>query len=146
MKKIRLQNDLYCQPGRIYFVTINSNFRKPVFVEPEFNNAIITCLLNERKSLYEIHVYCLMPDHIHFLVSAMKEKDSIKLFVNRFKGISTRIAWQYGIDGVLWQRRFYDHILRRDEEVGKIGQYILNNPVRRGLVPGSDVYEYCGVV
>jgi len=74
----------------------------------------------------------------------MDKLPSIIDFVNQFKGKSTTIAWKYGIKGSVWQKRWYDHILRKDEDVGKIGQYILNNPVRRGLVEDWYEYTYCG--
>jgi hypothetical protein len=69
---------------------------------------------------------------------------SIIDFVNQFKGKSTAIAWKYGIKRNLWQKRWYDHILRRNQDVRKSGEYILNNPVRRGLVEDWHEYPYCG--
>lgn len=107
----------------------------------------------------KVFVYCLMPDHLHFLcsVGACPCKDyahkglhyidtvpSIIDFINQFKGKSTTIAWKYGIKGNLWQKRWYDHILRKDEDVRNIGEYILQNPVRRGLVEHAYEYPYCG--
>jgi hypothetical protein len=40
----------------------------------------------------------------------------------------------------LWQRAFYDHALRKDEDVRQIARYIIANPLRRGLV--KDVGDY----
>jgi len=132
---------------------------------------IIGCLKNQRKKLgCKVFVYCLMPDHLHFLcsVGACPRNDfssvgvyprknyahkglhyidtvpSMIDFVNQFKGKSTTRAWKYGIKGSLWQKRWYDHILRKDEDVRKIGEYILQNPVRRELVKLWYEYPYCG--
>ncbi|PKN02094.1 MAG: hypothetical protein CVU77_01350 [Elusimicrobia bacterium HGW-Elusimicrobia-1] len=145
-KKIRLEKELYSQPGRIYFVTVNTNFKKGFFIEDNFNREIIQCLLTERNNRYSIFVYCLMPDHIHFLISTNAENYSITDFVNRFKGLTTRIGWKYGVEKVLWQRRFYDHILRKQEDAKKIAEYIVSNPVRKGLVKNWKEYPYCGYI
>jgi hypothetical protein len=41
---------------------------------------------------------------------------------------------------VLWQRSYYDHILREDEDVVGVARYVLENPVRAGLV--TEVIQY----
>ena len=126
----------------------------------ELNMEVIKCLNNQKEKLRcRVFVYCLMPEHLHFLCSVgpyahrnyahkglhyLDKELSIIDFVNQFKGKSTTIAWKYGIKGSLWQKRWYDHILRKDEDVRKIGEYILNNPVRRGLVEHWYEYPYCG--
>lgn len=126
----------------------------------ELNMEIIECLKNQKEKLRcRVFVYCLMPEHLHFLCSVglyarrnyayeglhcLDKLPSIIDFVNQFKGKSTTIAWKYGIKGSLWQKRWYDHILRKDEDVRKIDEYTLNNPVRRGLVEHWYEYPYCG--
>jgi hypothetical protein len=42
----------------------------------------------------------------------------------------------------LWQERFYDHVVRRAEDGMMIAQYILDNPVRKGLVPEPESYRW----
>ena len=54
----------------------------------------------------------------------------------------TRLAWQHGHPGALWQRRFYDHFLRSEESVEATARYILSNPVRQGLVILDEVEVY----
>jgi hypothetical protein len=43
-----------------------------------------------------------------------------------------------------WQRYGYDHILRDDEKSIVVARYILNNPIRAGLVKRIEDYPYCG--
>ena len=50
-----------------------------------------------------------------------------------FKTRSTHLAWKHGHDGVIWQPRFYDHFLHRDDDLRQAATYILANSVRRGL-------------
>jgi putative transposase len=144
-KKIHLDSSLYQVPGWVYFLTIVSNFKTPCFSNHDFNGEIINCLKTERERMKcRIYVFCLMPDHLHFLCGT-KEKDvSVLDFVNQFKGKSTRIGWEYGIEGPLWQRRNYDHILRKEEKLEDIAKYIVNNPVRRGIVEEWTEYSFSG--
>jgi len=44
----------------------------------------------------------------------------------------------------LWQKSYYDHILRKQEDVVSIVRYILENPVRKGLVKHPDEYPFSG--
>ena len=146
-KKIRLNESLYREPNRVYYITIDSNFKRPYFKRHELNLAIIDCLKKERVRLNcKVFVYCLMPNHLHFLTSPNSEVISIIDFVNQFKGKSTKVAWDYNIQGSLWQRRFYDHIVRKSEDLIEIANYILQNPVRKGLVENYEQYPYCGSI
>jgi hypothetical protein len=66
--------------------------------------------------------------------------------MNGFKSLSTRICWNHKIKGRVWQSSFYDHILRKDEDIFSVAEYILNNPVRRGMVAYWRDYKYCGLL
>lgn len=85
-----------------------------------------------------------MPDHFHCLISPNDSKVSVSKFIGAFKSKSTRIAWQYGIKGQLWRGRFYDDIVRKSEDARRIAGYILDNPVRKGIVECWEEYQYCG--
>jgi REP element-mobilizing transposase RayT len=47
-----------------------------------------------------------------------------------------------GYKGRVWQRSFYDHALRKDEDIMKVGEYIVYNPVRKGIVQSWTDYPY----
>jgi REP element-mobilizing transposase RayT len=145
LKKIHLDSSLYKIPGWVYFVTIVSNFKTPYFLKERFNNEIIDCLKEEREKMRcKIYAYCLMPDHLHFLCGTKGGEISVLDFVSQFKGKSTRIGWRYNIKGPLWQRRSYDHIVREEEDLQETAKYIVNNPVRSGVVEKWDQYPFCG--
>ena len=74
-----------------------------------------------------------MPDHIRFLISPQVDGISVLTFTYQFKGKTTNLSWDMGWQGRLWQPRFYDHIVRSDENLLAIAEYILANPVRKGL-------------
>ena len=71
---------------------------------------------------------------------------SVSTFIGAFKSKSTRIAWTFGIVGKLWQSRFHDKVVRKNEDLHSIGQYILDNPVRKGLVSKWEDYVFLGII
>ena len=144
-KKIHLDESQYRIPGYVYFFTIRSNFDRSYFTNHDFNRGLIDCLKAEKERLScKIFVYCLMPTHLHFLTGTTCEEISVLDLVNQYKGKSTRIGWRYGIGKVLWQKRNYDHIVRKSESLTEIAAYILDNPVRKGLVERREDYPYSG--
>jgi len=84
-----------------------------------------------------------MPDHVHLLISA-SERESIIEFVREIKSLSTKMAWQHGYSGTIWQRSFYDHFLRKDEDCKMVANYIVHNPVRAGIVQHWQNYPFSG--
>ncbi len=94
--------------------------------------------LADRHDVY-VGAFCLMPDHLHLLMSPNARLISIPELVGRLKGKTTNASWMLGWNGKLWQERFYDHIVRRDESVVDTARYIYENPERAGL---SGEYGY----
>ena len=96
---------------------------------------------------YALYAYCLMPDHVHLLVMPKGDSPTIlPSFVGAFKSLSTRAFWRVGGEDTLWQQHYYDHVVRDDESLSAIGEYILNNPVRRGLASLREEYPFCGIL
>ena len=46
----------------------------------------------------------------------------------------------------IWQRRFFDHVLRSDESYAEKWNYVRENPVRAGLVKSADDWPYAGEI
>jgi hypothetical protein len=74
------------------------------------------------------HLFLFMPDHAHALLSFPSDAAPMKETVRRWKRWTAR---QLGIE---WQRDFFEHRLRHDESAAGKAEYILQNPVRAGLV------------
>ena len=91
-----------------------------------------------------VYAYCFMPDHVHLLLAPTEGGHDPISFIQRYKSKSTRTYWETGGKGKLWQRGFYDHVLRKDEDIKKITRYILENPVRKGLVDDYRTYQFSG--
>jgi len=140
---LRLPGFDYRHPGP-YHVTIGTYKRQPFLTSSE----LVAALREELASLaalagVQVYAYCFMPDHLHLLLVLSGKMDLVE-FVRRFKGRSTRIFWQHGGKGKLWQRGFYDHILRQEEDLREVARYILGNAVRAGLVQDFRAYQGSG--
>jgi len=105
---------------------------------PFANHELARTTCNELRSLAEsrqfyLATYCLLPDHLHVLLSPADSGLSVGEFIGQFKGRTTNQSWKLGWRGKLWQPRFYDHIVRASEGVPQTARYILENPFRAGL-------------
>jgi REP element-mobilizing transposase RayT len=76
-----------------------------------------------------------MPDHLHLLCSPDQSGLTIGSIIGRYKGLTTSESWRCGLSGRLWQARYFDHIVRKTENVCNVARYIYENPDRKGLSP-----------
>ena len=88
-------------------------------------------------------VACVMPDHIHVLLSLDGEGSSVAQYVRQWKSRWTRRLCRPG-EAPLWQRSFYDHWMRSDE-ASVYATYIVGNPVRKAMVEDWQAYPYTRV-
>lgn len=89
------------------------------------------------------HVYLFMPDHLHLLVEGKSEEADLWKMIVDFKQ-QTGYWFSKSGTGIRWQKDFYDHILREEENVLKHVAYTLENPIRAGLVQDWKAYPYKG--
>ncbi len=141
----RLAAELYTDTNRVYFITIHAYRHQSPFVRDDLNQLMLDILLEEQeRQKCLVFTYCLMPDHLHFLASPAQDGISILKFTDQYKGKTTNRSWELGWQGKLWQPRYYDHIVRREESLAAIAAYILNNPVRKGLVMHPEDWSWSG--
>jgi len=101
-------------------------------------------LLEETVKLgFLLHAYCVMPDHIHFLVHGREVNSN---FLRRMKESKSRTAFLFHVNygRYLWEMSFYEHILRKAEDVEPVAYYIWNNPVRMRLSAQPQEYAFSG--
>jgi len=101
---------------------------------------LLDCLKKERC---ESHVYIFMPDHCHFLVEGKSGDSDLWQFMVSFRQRSGYWLSQNQIPA-RWQKDFYDHILRKDEDLPRQIRYILENPLRKVIVNNCKEYPYKG--
>ncbi len=78
-----------------------------------------------------------MPNHVHILVCGA-ESSSLVRFVQHFKQ-----ATGYRQPN-LWQRSYYDHVVRYEEAIDDVARYIWDNPVEAGLAEHPADYPHSG--
>ena len=89
---------------------------------------------NER-SRWWCSAFVVMPDHVHLLVN-FPEGESMKGSLRDWK------RWTARQLGISWQRDWFDHRLRAEESWRAKAEYLVNNPVRAGLVEEAEDWPY----
>lgn len=141
-KSIRLPHEVYADAERTFHVTIRAAVGERPFTSPVTGDAVWELVLNERDhGSIELLAACLMPDHLHALVSP-RSKNVIR-WVDGFKSWSTRVAQRSRTQRILWQPGFHDRALRAGE-VNTTLKYILDNPVEAGLVDEGRFWPWVG--
>ena len=143
-RRIRLAPEEYARTSAVCFITIAVQNRQPVFGKSNVAAAAVEVLQNHAAATgVRVYGYCVMPEHIHLVLSP-SAACAITAFVRQYKNLTQRAAWSLGVKGAFWQKRFWDHFLRADEQLERVVEYVLNNPVRRGLVDHWRDYAYSG--
>lgn len=99
-----------------------------------------------RKLGYTLHGYCLMPDHLHVLLSPGDSGVALGKWLQDFKSYTTSRHRRTKGAARLWQESAHDHVCRDGETAEKVLAYTVDNPVRAGLVerwqdwPGTKVF------
>ena len=119
---------------RFYFVTLVTVQRRKVFLEPDIAQATLSCLAKLREDMhFRVYSYCLMPDHFHAILGLADSGKTLAEVCGAFKSLSTREYWRWH-EGKLWQRQFFDHIIRNETDLNETLEYIELNPGREGLL------------
>ncbi len=136
----RLKEFSYIGPYA-YFITICTPFRSHYFIEEDVVKAVLGFLIDCSTTYrFKVYAYCFMPDHLHLLLQG-EETSSLKEFMRIFKQ-KTEWYFKKNRHKNLWQRSYYDHILRKEEAIEDVCRYILENPVRKGLVKNFKEYPF----
>jgi REP element-mobilizing transposase RayT len=140
-KNIRLSKEAYSSSSLIFSITICTKDRKPLFKDKNWAAMIIDTLKTGPLGKgVKCDAYCLMPDHLHLQVSPIN--GNLIDLINRWKSYTANLLQKHGLKGSCWQRSFYDHALRKEEDIQTTAEYIVNNPVRAGLVNNWEDYQF----
>ena len=143
-KYTRLKNrDIYSQIGMIAHVIIGTFDKQPYFKQRQLAQKLCEVLIETaRENQIKVYAYCIMPDHMHMLLEPSESMGIIE-FVRYIKG---RFAtWcRKNNKSMRFQKSFYDHILRKEEDVYLTAKYIMGNPARAGIEPCVGNYPFAG--
>jgi len=103
---------------------------------------VLNVLRKDRdRGFFDLGPYVVMPNHVHML---LLPKIPPPKLLQSLKGSTAREANRVlGRSGTaFWQRESYDHWVRSEAEWNRIAAYIEHNPVRAGLAPRSEDYQW----
>ena len=154
-KQIRIRDYDYSTPGA-YFITVCTANREKCFwsecrgelcspanVPLSDIGIIVNNEIQKLGSVYDtvqVDKYCIMPDHIHLIISIDTDESrrtrrgelrspvsapTISRVIKQFKGAITK-----QVGKPIWQKSFYDHGIRNQQDYNEIWQYIENNPLK----------------
>ncbi|MEZ5424666.1 MAG: transposase [Pyrinomonadaceae bacterium] len=127
-----------------HFVTIVTRHRRKYFNDKRLAELVEETLLNlRRKYDFNLYSYCLMPDHFHALVGIGASGLTLGRICGDFKSLSTREFWRF-YEGKLWQRQFFNHVIRNERDFFETVKYIRLNPVKAKLVEGWRDWRWAG--
>jgi len=142
-KNIRLPGNEYIGKNWI-FITICCAHRRKFFTTSKICNWFLNALpLDAATCSFAIHAYCLMPDHVHLLLEGLQPPSNLLQFTKALK-TKTSTKFERKTAKPLWQKKFYDHILRRNDSPDDVAWYIWMNPVRAGLCRRPEDYPFLG--
>ena len=130
---------LWVDPQReIYFITINCRTRfKNHLALPEISEPLFETVRHRQENFsWWPHLFLLMPDHLHALLSFPPSVKPLQSVVSKWK------EWTAKALGIGWQRDFFEHRLRHDESRREKADYILQNPVRQKLVERPEDWPF----
>jgi putative transposase len=84
-----------------------------------------------------------MPDHVHLLVEAERDRSDLKRFSKLVKQVAG-FHFRRDTGQPLWQRYGYERVLRADEDSQSVARYIVENPLRARLALRVDDYPFWG--
>jgi len=121
----------------VFFIPICCEERgRNQLCEPEIAKEIFaSASFYFERGVWGLPLLVLMPDHLHMLAT-FGEKTGMRTVIRNWKRYLTNHV------RIRWQRDFFDHRLRDDENFSAKANYILNNPVRAGLVARFEDWPY----
>ena len=130
----------------IYFVTVCCARRRRIFADKGSIRVALQSLVKSADTTdWQVPQVCFMPDHVHLMLMPMIERhQSLSKLMQRWKSSSKQRLNRAGIGGDIWQREFFDRLLRSGDSLTDKWRYVEMNPVRAGLCSVPEEYPYLG--
>lgn len=142
--------------GGTFFLTIVTNRRQPLFRERAKVDKLRRAIaIVKTETPFEIVAAVVLPDHLHFIWTLPLGDSNFSRRVGRLKVLFTQSLFGIGAsaradsesrrkhrESDVWQRRFWEHTIRDEAELGDCLNYIHYNPVKHGLVSCPHQWEY----
>ena len=141
-------------PGGSYFFTLVTENRRSIFASRENVDVLRNAFRNvKNKRPFSLDAIVIMPDHLH-CVWTLPPDDAD--FATRWRLIKTWFTKHCNVplcatpdaarmaknEQAIWQHRYWEHLLRDDEDYTRHVEYIHYNPVKHGYVASPMEWEY----
>jgi len=134
----------YYSSGNMYFITVVTFKRRPIL---RWNIDLFWLSINKMKSIYEFELiaWVVLPDHFHAVINPFD--NNLSELIKRFKlSYSMNFRKRNNLkSGRIWQFRFWDHVIRNQDDFNRHIDYVHYNPVKHGLVRSPFEYEYSSI-
>jgi putative transposase len=129
-------------PGQVYHITSRGNRKELIFADKRDYEKYVKLMIETKQEIpFNLHAYCLMPNHVHLLIEMLDE--SISKIV---KKIHTRYAIyfnkRYNLIGHVFQDRFHSTIVHSTDYLLQVTRYIHLNPVKAKMVEKPEEYVW----
>jgi len=135
----------YYSKGNVYFITMVTHNRHKILVSyfPMFWNCFLKI---KQKYNVKIIAWIVLPDHFHLIIDPIKSE--VQDFIHDYKwSFSSLYRKENNLkSGTVWQRRFWDHIIRDQVDLKHHIDYIHYNPVKHGLVENPVEWKYSSFI
>jgi putative transposase len=142
--------------GGTYFFTVNTSHRQPILTHPRVRAILRKAVIEARNRYpFEINAWALLPDHLHCIwtlpgndkdysgrwafIKRFTTKHCKELFENQNLLTNSNIKRS---ESTIWQRRFWEHLIRDEEDYIAHTDYIYWNPVKHGYVKRARDWPY----
>ena len=116
----------------IQFVTFSLDRANGIRFSAETAAVIVATILHDDEHLYELLAWCVMPDHVHVVLHPMET--TVATIVKAWKSVSTRkVNTLLARTGGLWQRDYFDRLVRNSAEFEQTIEYVVTNPLKAEL-------------
>jgi putative transposase len=141
MKSTRLKRFDYSRQNQAYFFTLR-------FINPMSNGVLRALYKNLLKLFDESGFACdalvVMPDHVHLVTHKnVESRERLGDLVRVLKSKSLYLLKKvHLVDRTFWQRGYYEHVIRNEEDWQEKVNYTINNPIKAGLATLPWDYPY----
>jgi putative transposase len=131
--------------GAAYHVTSRTNDKIPAFKDERSRKIMLFTLKNAKKKYgFRLHNFCIMPNHIHLLISPNKGTNLSRIMQWIKTHSAKRLNYINGSKNHLWGERFFSRRIRDLTDYLLVQNYIDRNPVKAGLVSNAPDWSACG--
>jgi len=136
----------YYIPNSIIFITTVTKDRIPLFKSTD-NVELLQRTIDrvKEKHPFDMIAFSFLPDHFHLLLQLQEGNPNFSVIMMSIKGnFTANYKNQYGMTAPtsLWQRRFWDHIIRNEQDLKNHLDYVHWNPVKHGFVKRPEEWQF----